>query len=275
MLRHSQAGALLTCREHAAAAAELARSELPVVVIDEVDLEDRTTNISTGPSQPRPSPISSTPPARRGSRKPSSRRTGTFSISSPCTAKHCKLAEHDGYADELVRLRRRGGGYLLRSPQRRHAVPRRPRADGLHRPCRDHSNAQVTIYHSVPTVFRQFDRSLPEGSGSPSVRRVVLGGEEVVRSDFEAFRRRSEADSVFVNLAGQAESSINSLGVHTLGDGERLGPASPGATPSTTRSSSSSGRTGNGRSFRRGRRLGADTSRSATGRSPSGRPTSS
>ncbi len=74
------------------------------------------------------------------------------------------------------------------------------------------ADAQISVYHSVPTVFRQFDRSLPEGERFPSVSRVVLGGEEVLGSDFEAFHRRFGSDAVLVNLAGQAESSINSLG---------------------------------------------------------------
>src|SRR6185503_1307764 len=43
----------------------------------------------------------------------------------------------------------------------------------------------ITIYHSTPTVYRYFLGSLTGREEFPRIRLVVLGGEEVYKSDLE------------------------------------------------------------------------------------------
>jgi amino acid adenylation domain-containing protein len=67
----------------------------------------------------------------------------------------------------------------------------------------------VTIFHSTPTLYR----NLVGAAGSqvfPTIRLVVLGGEEVHKSDVDSFKKHFP-EALFVNLAGQTESSINLL----------------------------------------------------------------
>jgi amino acid adenylation domain-containing protein len=66
----------------------------------------------------------------------------------------------------------------------------------------------ITLYHSTPTVFRHFLRTKTDGSRHPSVRAVVLGGEEVHRADVERFRARFSPSTVLVNGLGPTESTL-------------------------------------------------------------------
>ncbi|HYH82826.1 MAG TPA: amino acid adenylation domain-containing protein, partial [Longimicrobium sp.] len=67
----------------------------------------------------------------------------------------------------------------------------------------------ITLYHSTPTLFRALlPGGGPPGDRFPSVRRVVLGGEAVVRSDFERFREHFAPGCVFVNGLGPTESTL-------------------------------------------------------------------
>jgi len=67
----------------------------------------------------------------------------------------------------------------------------------------------ITIWHSVPTVYRYFVNSLPEGEHFPGLRLIVLGGEAVRSYDIEMFKQRF-AYAALYNLYGQTESSYNS-----------------------------------------------------------------
>jgi amino acid adenylation domain-containing protein len=69
----------------------------------------------------------------------------------------------------------------------------------------------ITIYHSVPTVFRYFTGSLTGPGRFLSVRLVVTGGEPLYAADIagvrEFFPRASAA-----HMYGQTESSVNTMG---------------------------------------------------------------
>ena len=67
----------------------------------------------------------------------------------------------------------------------------------------------ATIYHSTPTVFRHFFRTLPKNRSLPSLRLVVLGGEAVHSQDFELFRQRLPDGCILVNGFGQTEYSFS------------------------------------------------------------------
>jgi acyl-coenzyme A synthetase/AMP-(fatty) acid ligase/acyl carrier protein len=64
----------------------------------------------------------------------------------------------------------------------------------------------VSVYHSTPTLFRALAEGLRDAV--PSVRLVVLGGEEATRRDVELFRRHFPPASVFVNGFGPSESTL-------------------------------------------------------------------
>jgi amino acid adenylation domain-containing protein len=66
----------------------------------------------------------------------------------------------------------------------------------------------VTVYHSTPTVYRHLLDALGEGGRLPSVRVVVLGGEQVLRDDLERWRRHFPGHCVFVNGYGATEISF-------------------------------------------------------------------
>ena len=67
---------------------------------------------------------------------------------------------------------------------------------------------EITVLHAVPTVFRALAGALREGQIIPSVRAIVLGGEEAHRGDVETFRRHFAPGSVFVNGLGPTESTL-------------------------------------------------------------------
>ena len=67
---------------------------------------------------------------------------------------------------------------------------------------------RITIYHSTPTLYRQLMASSPAGLTFPSLRLIVLGGEETVRRDFELFKGRFAPTCLFVNGMGPTESTL-------------------------------------------------------------------
>ncbi|MBB5113495.1 non-ribosomal peptide synthetase [Micromonospora echinospora] len=88
------------------------------------------------------------------------------------------------------------------------AVPVDVRAHGLGHLTGALADRGVTIYHSTPTVYRYVVASLGEGGRLPSVRAVVLGGEEVTRHDVVLARRSFAPGVVFVNGYGTTEISF-------------------------------------------------------------------
>lgn len=68
---------------------------------------------------------------------------------------------------------------------------------------------KITIWHSVPTVYRYFVKSLAPTDLFPDLRFVVLGGERVLEHDVTHFKKIF-SKTILVNLYGQSESSYNS-----------------------------------------------------------------
>ncbi len=64
----------------------------------------------------------------------------------------------------------------------------------------------LTIYRSVPTLFRHFMASLAGEEQFPKVRLIFLAGEPVYRTDVEAYRRHFSTDCIFVNRLGTTEA---------------------------------------------------------------------
>ncbi|MCP5052650.1 MAG: amino acid adenylation domain-containing protein, partial [bacterium] len=78
---------------------------------------------------------------------------------------------------------------------------------------------KITIYHSVPTVYRYFTDTLADQSEAnektkdqfPHLRLIIMGGEAVYKSDVEKFKSYFPDNGLFVNLFGSTESSIGLL----------------------------------------------------------------
>jgi acyl-coenzyme A synthetase/AMP-(fatty) acid ligase/thioesterase domain-containing protein/acyl carrier protein len=85
--------------------------------------------------------------------------------------------------------------------------PFQPGKEGLNAMAKWIEREQITIYHSVPSVFRRFLRTLDPGKVLSSVRAVRLGGEPVFASDVELFRRHFRRDAVLINGFGMTEAN--------------------------------------------------------------------
>ena len=78
----------------------------------------------------------------------------------------------------------------------------------------------ISVYHSTPTVYRYFMRTLKDEERLESMRLVVLGGEEARRQDVNAFQAHFSKGSVLVNGLGPTESTLALQ--YFLGHGEEL-----------------------------------------------------
>ena len=65
---------------------------------------------------------------------------------------------------------------------------------------------RITIYHSVPTVFRQFTESLTSHEDFQDIRIVRLGGEPAYRRDINMFKKHFPNDCILVNRLGSSET---------------------------------------------------------------------
>ena len=65
---------------------------------------------------------------------------------------------------------------------------------------------KITIYHSVPTVFRQFAEGLTGQSGFPDIRIVRLGGEPVYKRELDIYKEHFSKDCILVNRLGSSET---------------------------------------------------------------------
>ncbi len=66
---------------------------------------------------------------------------------------------------------------------------------------------EITVYHSVPTVFRQFANTLTGKEEFPGLRLVRLGGEPVHPEDVQLYKKYFPSDSIFVNSYGASEAA--------------------------------------------------------------------
>jgi amino acid adenylation domain-containing protein len=65
---------------------------------------------------------------------------------------------------------------------------------------------EITIYRSVPTVFRNFATTLTGEEKFSKVRLIYLAGEPVYKKDVELYRKHFSDDCLFVNRLGTGEA---------------------------------------------------------------------
>jgi thioesterase domain-containing protein/acyl carrier protein len=70
------------------------------------------------------------------------------------------------------------------------------------------SDRAVTVYHSVPTVFRRMARALPAGRSFPCLRIVRLGGEPVSAYDVACFRRLAPSGARLLHAFSSTETGL-------------------------------------------------------------------
>jgi amino acid adenylation domain-containing protein len=92
---------------------------------------------------------------------------------------------------------------------------------------------EITIYHSVPTVFRHLMNDLGEEEVLPSIRAVDLGGEPVYKRDVELFRKHFLPGCLLVNHLAFTEASVAAryfIDHHTVIEGHSIpvGEPAPG-----------------------------------------------
>jgi len=68
----------------------------------------------------------------------------------------------------------------------------------------------ITIYHSIPTVYRYFvDMLTPDEPGCfPHLRLIVLGGEAVFKKDIDVYKKYFADHCLFINGLGPTESTV-------------------------------------------------------------------
>ncbi len=69
---------------------------------------------------------------------------------------------------------------------------------------------RITVYMSVPSVFRYCMQSLREGEILPHINRLVLGGEAVYKKDAEFYKSHFSDKCILIHLFGSSEILIGS-----------------------------------------------------------------
>lgn len=85
----------------------------------------------------------------------------------------------------------------------------------------------ITVLSCVPTLFRELAGQLPDGENLPALRAVKLGGEPVLCTDAELFRRKLHRRCVLVNGLGISEASGTVCFYHWSGGAIPDGPTLP------------------------------------------------
>ncbi len=80
--------------------------------------------------------------------------------------------------------------------------------DGLSRLPSWLQEEKISIFHSIPTVYRYFTDQLTGKEAFPFMRFVVMGGEAVFRKDIEIYQRAFPAQCLFINGLGPTESTV-------------------------------------------------------------------
>ncbi|MCP4156879.1 MAG: amino acid adenylation domain-containing protein, partial [bacterium] len=76
---------------------------------------------------------------------------------------------------------------------------------------------EITIWHSVPTLFRYFVENLTPGTPFPFLRTILLGGEPLRQHDLELLKQYFP-QTLLANVYGQTESSVGTIKNYTAED---------------------------------------------------------
>ncbi len=96
------------------------------------------------------------------------------------------------------------------------------RTEGLARLVNLLEERRITIFHTIPSVFRHLGGALDRNSQLDSLRFVILGGEILLRADFEIFRKNFPVTCRLFTGLGMTETGTirqNVLSTHTNVEG--------------------------------------------------------
>jgi amino acid adenylation domain-containing protein len=79
------------------------------------------------------------------------------------------------------------------------------RAGGGDRLARWLHQERVTVYHSVPAVFRQMAAALTDRERFPELRAIILSGAPMSAEELELYQRHFASDSILLHMMGASE----------------------------------------------------------------------
>jgi amino acid adenylation domain-containing protein len=79
------------------------------------------------------------------------------------------------------------------------------REEGLQRLIAWIIQEEITVYHSVPSLFRHFTDTLTGEEKFPKLRLIALGSEPVTKRDVEQYKKVFSSNCILVNMLGNTE----------------------------------------------------------------------
>src|SRR5215212_7331058 len=207
ILEDSQAGLIVTNNENRSLAESLSENRHPLIDIDEIDatLSDENVDlpisadnlaniIYTSGSTGQPKGVVQN---HRNLLHVAMRYTNGLQISAEDRLTLLQSYSVAGSVSNMLGALLNGGSLL----------PFNVKEEGLIELAGWLSEEEITVYHSVPTVFRQFATTLTGKEEFPGLRLVRLGGEPVSVGDVQLYKRYFPSDSIFVNSYGASEAA--------------------------------------------------------------------
>lgn len=206
ILEDSQASLILTDGRNRALALELASGRYPLLNVDELDPDLPAENLGLSISSDAVAAIFYTsgstgqPKGVMQSHRTVLHRvmidTNHFHI---CPEDRLSLLSSPSYSASLHHF----FGALLNGAA---LCPFNIEEEGVGRLAPWLAQEKITIYFSVPTVFRHFATSLTGQENFPALRLICLGGESATRTDVELYRKYFSRDCIFVNSLASNET---------------------------------------------------------------------
>ena len=206
MLDNSRACLIVTNKRNATAAGALTREEIHLVNIDELDADLSTENLELPVSAGAVACIiytSGSTGAPKG--VPQLHRNVLHEIMNYTNAAHLSkddrllLVSSCCFADSIRTI----FGALLNGAS---LFPLSIAEEGLTGLADWLIRNKITVYRSVPTVFRHFGGMIGDELQFPDIRLIYMAGEPVYRTDVELFHRHFSPHCIFVNGLGSTES---------------------------------------------------------------------